>query len=266
MKRLVTYHRYIFHVPRGVNASAEVQAEGADPCVPQPQGRQRRVLSRTDQLIKDHIRQPDANEQRVSFVEIHGGSPGLEGLVPYIQAWRRLGQNHNKTFFAFTLVREPLAFALSYFKFFHAECSLRWCEHVQYKEYSPTNLLLSARAHANQQCFLLKHLSSIDGMHPSFYKKCRVTKADCNGIYDIMKRNLDWIGTTERMSNDTIPLLLRIVRFSGKPIDVQRKYNEDEHRLESPLNKSEKSELRSLSKYDQAIYDRVTKDYPQPPF
>ena len=157
MKRLVTYHRYKFDVPRGVNASAEVQAEGTDPCVPQPQGRQRRVLSRTDQLIKDHIRQPDANEQRILFVEIHGGSPGLEGLVPYIQAWRRLGQNHNKTFFAFTLVREPLAFALSYFKFFHAECSLRRCEHVQYKEYSPTNLLLSARAHANQQCFLLKH-------------------------------------------------------------------------------------------------------------
>ena len=97
-------------MPQGVNIAGV--ASGS---VPQPQ-------------------QPRANGQRTLFVKIYGGLPGLEGLAPYIHPWRRLGQTRNKPFFASTyaLVREhlKLAYALSYFKFFHVDCSRRWCEHV----------------------------------------------------------------------------------------------------------------------------------------
>ena len=38
--------------------------------------------------------------------EIHGGSPGLDILAPYIHQIRHETQIHNKTFFSFTLVRD----------------------------------------------------------------------------------------------------------------------------------------------------------------
>ena len=52
----------------------------------------------------------------------------------------------------------------------------------------------------------------------------------CRDASVILKKSLDWVGTTEGLSNDTIPLLLRIVRFSGILIDVQRKSPKDKHR------------------------------------
>ena len=66
-------------------------------------------------------------------------------------------------------------------------CSKGYCK----EGVTEKNILTSAIIHPNQQCFvLLKHLSSIAGLNPSFYDKCRVTHDGCAAIYDTMRDTL----------------------------------------------------------------------------
>ena len=187
--QLLIYRHYKNNI-RGSGRAKASDAAGHS-CVPQVTHHQRKpVLDDLDEFIKGHIQRNEKEQpprpQQTLFVEVHGGSPGLEGLVPHIQVWRKLSWLHRKLFFAFTLVREPLQFAMSYFKYFHFKCRFRWCELDQYKRISEENLLLSTRKKVgNQQCFLLKYASSVEGMHPSFYKKCKVTEKDSNSAVSI---------------------------------------------------------------------------------
>ena len=80
----------------------------------------------------------------------------------------------------------------------------------------------------------------------------------------MMKQNLDWVGTTERLSNDTMPLLLKMVRFNhsgGIAIDVQSKSKKSKIHFDRPLSEMTKSKLGLLSKCDQVIYDLVKEHY-----
>lgn len=196
--------------------------------------------------------------KKILLLEIHGGTPGLEIMAPYIQKLRKASLEHNKPFFAFTLVRDPLPFTISYFKFYHGKgCKYDWCEHGSYA-INEKNLLASAQVHPNQQCFLLKHLSAIEGMHPSFYEKCRVTADDCNNLYTTMKSTLDWIGTTERLSVDTLPLLYQMLGLRNKIKNAKVAKTRPFQKHLSNLTIAMLSETSSM---DQAIYDQVTSDY-----
>lgn len=211
-----------------------------------------------------HITSEDHNV--TLLLEIHGGCPGLEIMAPYIQNLRKTSQEHNKPFFAFTLVRDPLPYLISYFKFFHGQrCTWRWCEHGRYANFTEENLLASAQVHPNQQCFLLKHLSAIEGMHPSFYDKCRVGADDCNNLYSSMKSTLDWIGTTERLSVDTLPLLHQMLGLRNKSgnttIVAENKTVSSREPFEQHLSNSTIAKLSQISSLDQVIYDQVTSDY-----
>merc|ERR1712003_599433 len=65
--------------------------------------------------------------------------------------------------------------------------------------------------------------SAVEGMHPSFYDKCRVTRDECEGLYEKMKESLDWIGTTERLSFDTMPLLEYLLDLGEAEISRRKK-------------------------------------------
>ena len=138
----------------------------------------------------------------------------------------------------------------------------KWCEHRQYKNATEENLLASARLHPNQQCFHLKHMSSVEGMHPSFYNKCRVTIDDCQRIYDTMKGTLDWVGTTEQLSFDTMPLLQYILDCKDeKSYEVKniRQYRPFEE--QKSLSNRTLAMLSNLTSLDQIIFDQVRSDY-----
>ena len=56
------------------------------------------------------------DERRILFMEPHGmRSLGMPTLHQYLRRWRRFAAMHNTSFFAFTLVREPVSYAVSYF-------------------------------------------------------------------------------------------------------------------------------------------------------
>lgn len=223
-----------------------------------PKGAEKdRELERVNSLITPILKSDQSIE--TIMIEIHGESMGLMELSKWIQRWRELCKESGKQFFAFTLLRDPIPFSVSYFKYFHLNCTYSWCEQTQYEEPSEVNLLDSLIP--DRQCFLLTHTSSIGGMHPSFYQKCQVDKERCDDTYKVMKENLDWIGTTERISEDTIPLLSYILNRENNFIETKSKKVAKELDFEQNMSKNYISKIHSMTENDQFMYDRVRREY-----
>jgi len=204
----------------------------------------------------------EESKEKTTLLEIHGGSPGLRELLPLIKEWREMSKSNNKPFFAFTTIREPVSYAKSYFKQFHLNCEHDWCEQDKYEDATEENLLMSTQL--NRQCFLLNHASSVAGMKKRFYEKCKVTEDDCKDILKAMEDNLDWIGTTERLSKDTIPLLLRMFGFAYDDVSTKNKTIGRNEKVSEklPYEKSlDESKVLALSPFDQAMYARIKSEY-----
>uniref|UniRef100_A0A7S3PUK3 Sulfotransferase domain-containing protein n=1 Tax=Chaetoceros debilis TaxID=122233 RepID=A0A7S3PUK3_9STRA len=197
------------------------------------------------------------------LLEVHGANLGMKGFAPFIQKWRKTSQVHGKPFFAFTIVRDPLPFAISYFKMYHHDCPHDWCEHDQFKDATVDNFVRSIIP--NRQCFLLSHRSAVEGMDSSFYSKCKVTEKGCDDLYiQTMKENLDWIGRTEELSSETIPLLSYILSGDSSGGKLKKPNNlkiAPSLAFEDALDEATTSKIISLSKYDQVIYDKVKEEY-----
>lgn len=258
-----TYHRYKNPLNRGRTAANSTHESPSASCVPGE--RKEKLLRHLDMAVQYVLNSSTTMhqvglQQQTLLLEIHGGSPGLLELATYLKKWRNLSQLRNKPFFAFTLVREPISYAFSYFKFFHVNCTRSWCEHDQL---DPTEEDAISSAIPNRQCFLLAHLSAIGGMHPSFYNKCSVTKELCNDVYQIMREHLDWVGTTEALSNDSLPLLSHMLTGDSGWVDgvVQNQNVANAASFEQTVRDSTVDRLGSISQYDQNIYTRVQRDY-----
>ena len=177
-------------------------------------------LNRLDRHVQSFL--TDASKKKALLMEIHGGPPGLQFFSEYFRHWRSLAQVHQRPFFTFTLVREPIAHATSYFKMFHVECRKPWCERRQYNSSLP-DFLQSILP--NRQCFMLRHISSIAGMDPSLYQDCSVSTSDCDEVWNTVNDCMDWIGTTDTLSNDTIPMLRNMLNGT-RDVGVQDVVNE----------------------------------------
>lgn len=195
----------------------------------------------------------DTNDKYTYLWEIHGGTPGLNVLLKFIDEIRASASIKGKEVFAFTIVREPISHTLSYFKFFHMNCTLRWCEHLQFKsnELLEKDIKNTAKLHPNQQCFLLKYLSSIAGLNPTYYKKCKVTKNTCQSLYNDMKKTLDWVGTTNQLSFETLPLLKYLLQ--EEDIIVQNQKISRNILIQEDLSNTTMEYLHNKSMLDQNI-------------
>ena len=185
----------------------------------------------------------------------------MDILSSQISKWRELSKSHGTPFFAFTMIREPISFLISYFNFFYVHCSDTWCEHTDYN-LTEIDLLKAMTRIPNRQCFLLKHLSSIEGMDPYFYDQCSVTGEDCRNSYATLTETMDWIGTTEGLSTETIPLLQHIL-FANKTDErtVKKQNVHDKSSFKESLQESTLQILRSKTTHDQWIYDEVKARY-----
>ncbi len=224
------------------------------------------------EFLSSSLPSENTSSPKTLLLELHGSEFGLKSLSPYLKRWRKLSQKSKKPFFSFTVIRDPAPFTTSYFNFFHYDCNERWCD-VPYNEATESNLLLSLRAHPNLQCFLLMH-----DIHASFYQGCPPTKQDCEDLYEnVMKKQLDWVGTTDKLSEETIPLLARMFvspkdEESGntipedddideEPDDIIEVKNVGRKGIQKSLSPKSLTEIASLSTYDQTLYDSVQRDF-----
>jgi hypothetical protein len=205
------------------------------------------------------------DERRILFLEPHGmRAMGMPTLNQYLRRWRRFASLHNTSFFAFTLVREPVSYAVSYFNFFNAKpCSIAKCPWKLYPA-SDKNLLKTNRP--DMQCMLLArdHWDIfMNDVHPD-----QVDKDECDDVYQTIQKEMDWVGTTENMSAETIPLLARMLLAHNQTEKSMGVFNvikarKSEFKILSPeeLQPETIDAIRIMSSNDQAMYDSVKRDF-----
>jgi hypothetical protein len=217
--------------------------------------------------VADRIltRKVPEDERRILFLEPHGmRALGMPTLHQYLRRWRRFATLHNTSFFAFTLVREPVSYAVSYFNFFNAKpCSLPRCP---WKLYAASEEAMLKTNRPDMQCMLLARDHWDIFMNDVFPEK--VDKDECDDVYQTLVSEMDWIGTTESMSAETIPLLTRMLAHNRTAAENMGVFNvvkatTSESNLLAPeaLSQETVEAIMTLSGNDQAIYDAVRRDY-----
>lgn len=194
------------------------------------------------------------------FLELHGDIPGLDVLHSYIQKWRAIAeQSSESTFFAFTLLREPVSFHQSYFRHFHlASCRAKWCEESKYDNYTEQNLLRSAIP--NKQCELLVHGQQewkLISRRPP-----RVTKEECLHAKERLIQDWDWVGFTEEATSVVIPTLRRLFLNTSELLMQDQSIGSEErlcHNCKASVQLSEATSLRlrNMSSYDVDLYESM---------
>jgi hypothetical protein len=160
----------------------------------------------------------NGDTRRLLLIEWHGGVPGLPQLHSKIQHWRAKAAQQRVPFFTTVLVREPLAFHVSHFMFFHhLQCHLFWCGRPLY-ESTQANLLKAAVP--NHQSLML-----FRGQRPKYTRQDSMDTRDLSSLLDLLDADWDWVGTTEKLQNVTLPILSKILLGDAELGARMRPYN-----------------------------------------
>jgi hypothetical protein len=203
----------------------------------------------------------NAKTQSTLFLEIHGhNTPSLIELEPMLREWKAHAATTAVPFFVFTLLRDPLDFAVSYFNFFYVYGDPRFGPPMK-----ATLPNLQKILPWNPQCLYLTR-----GERPFFRpdKYYNVTPSDCHDIARVMDTVLDWVGDTSQLSTETLPLLVMLITgtsASQELLATMRSSNVAATRKQRnrPLFKSQLDALtinmiRMATQLDQQLYQQHT--------
>jgi hypothetical protein len=206
--------------------------------------------------------------KNVLFLETHGlQAPALPFMHPHLQRWREMAAEHGTSFFAFTIIRDPVSYAVSYFNFFNAApCTLGFGP-WHWRLYMPTESNLVHTTEANNQCLLMAR------DHWGIFKhknRSAPNRQECDTVYDMLLQDMDWVGTTEQMSYETIPLLTymltRNMTLAQTPVGhsfnvISATKNASSVLKLSSLHPTTANYIRSMSYLDQENYNRAQRDF-----
>jgi hypothetical protein len=197
------------------------------------------------------------NNTDIWFLEIHGrDSPNLVELRDTLLRWKRMAAKNTIPTFFFTVLRDPLSYALSYFNFFHVQRANKYFERVTPVESNLLRLSLN-----NPQCqFLSRGELSLRQA-----EKQQPTREECQHVEAILYETMDWVGSNEQMSAETLPLLSRLLNLSaaGVAFEPQRVSMKDTNNSISmtQLRPSALAELKRMTVYDQHLYTSIQTVY-----
>jgi hypothetical protein len=251
-----------------------------------------------DGFLTRHRKDKLSSNTEVLFLELHGKTDSVLQLYTELQRWRRLAAAHDTGFFAWSLVREPVSFTVSYFNFFwSAPCLFE--SGCPYKLYEATVDNLIATSKANLQCLYWSRSDITwrlfkdhhDQSDPTRVAWPVATATECQAVQQVLLQEMDWVGTTDKLSQETLPLLaymlstgtanvaLRTGPEVKKEIDavddadkkIQNKedltvFNSVAEQKEAvitveSLPPSTVDYIRSINTYDQAIYEAVVAEF-----
>lgn len=166
-------------------------------------------------LVEDIILNGSGNNS-VLFYEIHASTaPSFFKLSSRLKRWRETALRKRVPVFFFSLVREPISYSFSHFNFFHLQK-----RNPTFERCNATESDFLRKSVFNPQCqFLFKGEPSMRGQRmnttdSSPRKNPMVLESDCASVQEKLFELMDWVGTTEKLSTETIPLLTKLL---GKP-------------------------------------------------
>ena len=143
----------------------------------------------------------------VLFAEIHGhNTPTLLQLAPQLRTWKEAAKKQGIPFFTFTLLRDTVDHAVSFFNYFHVFGDPR------FPKMNGTIDNLRQNIQNNPQCTYL-----YKGEKALRRDIINVTEDHCDQVLQTMEEVMDWVGDTKSMTQNTLPLLYHWV--TGQPVN-----------------------------------------------
>lgn len=220
-----------------------------------------------------YVNDKDGNPlaKRVVVIEFHALDRNCPSFLQLSQSdlrqWKAMAYERKIPFFAFSLIREPVSFAVSFFNFYHAmEQNPNRFDFI--KRDLITEELFLQNTIANPQCLFL-------GYNEDAYTKTGQDLRDslreehCIQSYKAMQELLDWVGTTETIATETLPLLQELLHSNNSTNRLIRNF----HRIANPsssetsairknlLSKMAIDFIRNKTKWDLEIYESARRDF-----
>jgi len=169
----------------------------------------------TAPLVEDAILHGGRENRTILFYEIHATTaPSFYRLRARLKRWRETAAHTQVPVFFFTLLREPMSYSFSHFNFFHLQK-----RNPSFERCNATEEEFLRKSLRSPQCqFLFGGESSMrgqkrNGTHADS-KKYVVQPEECQSIRDLMFDLFDWVGTTELLSTETLPILSKLLNVS----------------------------------------------------
>uniref|UniRef100_A0A7S1BMR7 Uncharacterized protein n=1 Tax=Corethron hystrix TaxID=216773 RepID=A0A7S1BMR7_9STRA len=203
-------------------------------------------------------------------VELHApDNPSYREEMSRMRAWRCRARELGVPFFALTVVREPVAHAVSSFYHYVRIEKRRRAYHRGPAEDSEAGLVGSAIAHP--QCvFLARGEKAYEHDDGPGSPRGNLTREDCAALATEMLVDFDWIGTTATIDEETVPILDYLLgdgRRKGrkrKPPAAAVRENTRVGSLLSAntLTEATRQHLQNITKWDRSLlYDMARKQF-----
>jgi hypothetical protein len=220
-----------------------------------------RIKTTVDQYISsNNTKSRHGGMERVLLLEIHGGHGEpmtIFEIHSYLQTLRARAAANGKNVFVFTLLREPASFYLSYFNFFkNLGCHWTWCD-PPLLDLTEENLLESMVPNHQCQYLARKHDKAENRALP-------VSQWECEAAYNLLKADVDWIGTTENMQDTTLPLLSFMFSgnaTTGRTLAVHNQQQSNNQLTLRSLSADARRRIQHNSSFDLYLYDSALRDY-----
>ena len=220
-------------------------------------GKNYSAYEETAPLVEDAILNGTPNNT-ILFYEIHAtDAPSFFRLRKRLRRWRDTAARNNVSVFFFTVLRDPISYAFSHFNFFHVQRRNPTFERCNATQENFLRLSLS-----NPQCqFLFKGEPS---MRAQNLKQIYVKPEDCEEVNGLMVELLDWVGTTENLSSDTLSLLARLFQLPADRTFNKYRVTKDSGNFFGIENvtASALDHILSLSPLDSKLYEYAKKNFP----
>mmetsp|Transcript_10952 Transcript_10952/g.21757 ORF Transcript_10952/g.21757 Transcript_10952/m.21757 type:complete len:370 (+) Transcript_10952:143-1252(+) len=247
-----------FHVPKTGGTSIQYnfnKLQGVNYHFAPGRGRYNQIKKSIDKWLQQTRHSSDGE---VEFVEFHAGScPSFMQLHQQVASWRKTAEAKGINFFSFTLVREPISFAFSVYNdlcVMRGQCGgglnafieMDWVNKQTQFFNTGWSKFIQGRRRSNRT----------EDMGPS--------ESEAALLFTKMKSILDWVGPSECLVNDTIPLL----KYYIPSIDVDNfsssnvvKKDLDGILYKSMLSHNELDYLHSIMRLDTMLYQNVINHY-----
>jgi hypothetical protein len=252
--------------------------------------------------INRYLTAPYHKRKKILFVEVHGmDNHNAIELEPFIHAWRGRSNETKIPFFAFTLIREAVSEQISFFNFFFihpgdsrfcnnsitistrcmpsssSDSNNTWIQILNTKR--ETFQILSTvemnrgidledamvkSIYNNPQCLFLARGERTYGANASHLRE-DLNETECDTAYKSLQRTMDWIGRTENIRNETLPLLTKMMFNDSHVASFIKDANRSPKRYGfislSQIKPSTLEFLKQSSQLDDQLYRHVVEDY-----
>ena len=118
--------------------------------------------------------------------------------------------------------------------------------------------------YSNPQCLFLARGERAFGDDKAHLRK-NLDQAECLRTYQSLRRTMDWIGRTETLSNETLPLLTTMM-FKSPEVGRNLPTSNASPRTDgfvhlAKLQAETRTALEAMSAWDQELYRRTRHDY-----